>query len=159
MPKTFQCLEALRALEPKFLNLIFMDFFKTLLPRVTVLRIVDSYLLEVCMCARVCVCMFLCAVCVCECVCVFVWMVLCVCVHVRLCICMCVCICVRTYCTDCMYSFLFILNIYSTRSIQLKLIVLISTVHYSSTKYTKTQYTNFYLMYVHRVIKFSYVTE
>ena len=41
-------MEVLRALEPKFLNLIFMDFFKTLLPRVTVLRIVDSYLLEVC---------------------------------------------------------------------------------------------------------------
>ena len=48
MPKTFAYMEALRALEPKFLNLIYMDFFKTLLPRVTVLRIVDSYLLEVC---------------------------------------------------------------------------------------------------------------
>jgi hypothetical protein len=50
MPKTFAYMEALRALEPKFLNLIFMDFFKTLLPRVTVLRIVDSYLLEVSVC-------------------------------------------------------------------------------------------------------------
>ena len=58
MPKTFACMEALRALEPKFLNLIFMDFFKTLLPRMTVLRIVDSYLLEVCVCGNVHVCVW-----------------------------------------------------------------------------------------------------
>ena len=69
MPKTFACMEALRALEPKFLNLIFMDFFKTLLPRVTVLRIVDSYLLEVSVCVSVCdgVCACL-GWCVCVCV-------------------------------------------------------------------------------------------
>ena len=72
MPKTFACMEALRALEPKFLNLIFMDFFKTLLPRVTVLRIVDSYLLEVSVC-----------------VCVFGWVGVCVCMLVYVCVCVC----------------------------------------------------------------------
>ena len=128
MPKTFACMEALRALEPKFLNLIFMDFFKTLLPRVTVLRIVDSYLLEVCkdVCERVCVymsicmcvCMYVVVCCICmrACVCVYAGMLLCACI----CVSMCVCVCVRAYCTYCMYYFLFMLNIYSARPTQPK---------------------------------------
>jgi hypothetical protein len=47
IPKTFAALESIEGLDNKFLNLMFMDFFKTLLPKTTVLRIVDSYLLEV----------------------------------------------------------------------------------------------------------------
>ena len=47
MPRTYDKLIAMDALEDKYLNLIFMDFFKSLLPRVTVLRMMDAYLLEV----------------------------------------------------------------------------------------------------------------
>lgn len=47
IPKTFAALESIEGLDNQFLNLMFMDFFKTLLPKETVLRIVDSYLLEV----------------------------------------------------------------------------------------------------------------
>ena len=47
MPKTYEALTALSALEDQYLNLMFMDFFKTILPKETVLRLVDSYLLEV----------------------------------------------------------------------------------------------------------------
>lgn len=47
MPKTYEALNALKALDDQYLNLMFMDFFKTILPKATVLRLVDSYLLEV----------------------------------------------------------------------------------------------------------------
>lgn len=47
MPKTFEALSSIQGLTNKYLNLIFMDFFKTLLPKVTVLRVMDAYLLEV----------------------------------------------------------------------------------------------------------------
>ena len=47
MPRTYDKLIAMDALEDKYLNLMFMDFFKSLLPRVTVLRMMDAYLLEV----------------------------------------------------------------------------------------------------------------
>ena len=47
MPKTFEALSLIQGLTNKYLNLIFMDFFKTLLPKVTVLRVMDAYLLEV----------------------------------------------------------------------------------------------------------------
>ena len=47
MPRTYDKLISMDALEDKYLNLMFMDFFKSLLPRVTVLRMMDAYLLEV----------------------------------------------------------------------------------------------------------------
>ena len=47
MPRTYDALMEIDALDDTFLNLMFMDFFKTLLPRQTVLRMMDAYLLEV----------------------------------------------------------------------------------------------------------------
>lgn len=46
MPKTFSTLEDIGALKPMFLNLMFVDFFRTLLPRQSVLALLDAYLLE-----------------------------------------------------------------------------------------------------------------
>jgi hypothetical protein len=47
MPKTHAVLNGISGLDDKYLNLMFMDFFKTLLPMEDVLRIMDAYLLEV----------------------------------------------------------------------------------------------------------------
>lgn len=46
MPQTFNSLSRLGALDQRYLNLIFVDFFVELLPEHQVLRIMDAYLLE-----------------------------------------------------------------------------------------------------------------
>eukprot|EP01034_Spumella_vulgaris_P025545 gene25545-32015_t len=46
MPKTFLSLTQIGALDDKYLNLLFVDFFVELLPERVVLRMIDSFLLE-----------------------------------------------------------------------------------------------------------------
>lgn len=46
MPQTFNSLSRLGALDQRYLNLIFVDFFVELLPEHQVLRIMDAYLME-----------------------------------------------------------------------------------------------------------------
>ena len=46
LPKTYLSLTTIGALDEKYLNLMFVDFFVEILPENLVLRIVDAYLLE-----------------------------------------------------------------------------------------------------------------
>ena len=46
LPKTANILDDIGALQPQFLNLMFVDFFRTLLPRQSVLSLLDAYFLE-----------------------------------------------------------------------------------------------------------------
>jgi len=46
LPKTYLSLTTIGALDEKYLNLMFKDFFTEILPENLVLRIVDAYLLE-----------------------------------------------------------------------------------------------------------------
>ena len=46
LPKTYLSLTTIGALDERYLNLMFVDFFVEILPENLVLRIVDAYLLE-----------------------------------------------------------------------------------------------------------------
>jgi hypothetical protein len=46
MPKTYDALDSIKALELRYLDLIFKDFFSNLLPEHIICRIMDSFLLE-----------------------------------------------------------------------------------------------------------------
>lgn len=46
LPKTYLSLTTIGALDDKYLNLMFVDFFIEILPENLVLRIMDAYLLE-----------------------------------------------------------------------------------------------------------------